>query len=70
MSENAQDNHLSDVNKNAESESEGNITPRPLLPLPNYTLSTVCPACDAEMFRLACKVRCKRCGFIWDCSEV
>ncbi len=43
---------------------------RPLPPLPNYTLSTVCPGCGADMFRLACKVRCKRCGFMWDCSEV
>jgi hypothetical protein len=49
---------------------EKNETSLPVPPLPNYTLSTVCPACDAEMFRLACKVRCKRCGFMWDCSEV
>jgi hypothetical protein len=49
---------------------EKNESGRPVLPLTNYTLSTVCPACDAEMFRLACKVRCKRCGFMWDCSEV
>lgn len=38
--------------------------------LPNYTLSTVCPSCGSETFRLACKVRCPRCGFAWDCSEV
>jgi uncharacterized Zn finger protein (UPF0148 family) len=42
----------------------------PLLPLPNYTLSSVCPACGTETFKLACKVRCARCGFIWDCSEL
>ncbi len=38
--------------------------------LPNYTLSTVCPACGAPMVRRACKVRCDRCGFMWDCSEL
>jgi len=42
----------------------------PLPPLPPYTLSTVCPGCGSEMFKLACKVRCKRCGFVWDCSEL
>ncbi len=42
------------------------ITP----PLPNYTLSTVCPACSAPIIRRACKVRCQRCGFMWDCSEL
>jgi hypothetical protein len=41
-----------------------------IAPLPNYTLSTVCPACDAETFRRACKVHCPRCGFVWDCSEL
>lgn len=40
------------------------------LPLPNYSLSTVCPACDAPTVRRACKVRCDRCGFMWDCSEL
>ncbi len=55
--------------------AEGNAAPRPtepafLLPLPNYTLSSVCPACGQETFRLACKVRCARCGFMWDCSEL
>lgn len=40
------------------------------LPLPNYTLSTVCPSCDAPTVRRACKVRCDRCGFMWDCSEL
>ena len=39
-------------------------------PLPNYTLSTVCPACNAPTYRRACKVRCDRCGFMWDCSEL
>jgi hypothetical protein len=42
----------------------------PPLPLPNYTLSTVCPACNAPTVRRACKVRCERCGFMWDCSEL
>lgn len=44
--------------------------PQPIPPLPNYTLSTVCPACGQETFKLACKVRCGRCGFVWDCSEL
>ncbi len=43
---------------------------RPITPLPNYTLSTVCPACSAKTYRHACKVRCPRCGFMWDCSEL
>jgi hypothetical protein len=43
---------------------------RARLPVPNYSLSTVCPACDAPTYRLACKVRCSRCGFHWDCSEL
>jgi uncharacterized Zn finger protein (UPF0148 family) len=43
---------------------------KPLRPLTNYTLSTVCPACGAPTFRHACKVRCPRCGFAWDCSEL
>jgi hypothetical protein len=38
--------------------------------LPNYTLSTVCPACTYPTIRRACKVRCERCGFMWDCSEL
>lgn len=42
----------------------------PLIPLPNYTLASVCPACDAPTIRRACKVRCERCGFVWDCSEL
>ena len=52
-------------------ESASNIVYQPpVTPLPNYTLSTVCPACGDETYRLACKVRCKRCGFMWDCSEL
>jgi transposase len=43
---------------------------RPLPPLPNYSLSSVCPACNAPTVRRACKVRCERCGFTWDCSEL
>jgi hypothetical protein len=39
-------------------------------PIANYTLSTVCPACNAPTIRRACKVRCTRCGFMWDCSEL
>ena len=46
------------------------IHPQPLRPLPNYSLSTECPACGAPTFRHACKVRCPRCGFAWDCSEL
>jgi hypothetical protein len=46
------------------------IQDQPIPPLPNYTLSTVCPACGQETFKLACKVRCGRCGFVWDCSEL
>jgi hypothetical protein len=42
----------------------------PFAPLLNYTLSTVCPACAAPTIRRACKVRCERCGFVWDCSEL
>ena len=42
----------------------------PPAPLPNYSLSTVCPACESETIRLACKVRCPICGFMWDCSEL
>jgi hypothetical protein len=41
-----------------------------IAPLPNYTLSTVCPNCNAPTIRRACKVRCERCGFMWDCSEL
>lgn len=41
-----------------------------LPPVPNYTLATVCPSCDAPVIRRACKVRCERCGFVWDCSEL
>ena len=41
-----------------------------LPPIPNYTLATVCPRCEAPVVRRACKVRCERCGFMWDCSEL
>lgn len=40
------------------------------LPTSNYTLATVCPQCGNPTFKLACKVRCGRCGFMWDCSEL
>lgn len=46
------------------------IGKQPLRPLTNYSLSSVCPACGAPTFRHACKVRCPRCGFAWDCSEL
>jgi len=42
----------------------------PLPPISNYTLSSVCPSCGAPMFILACKSRCSRCAFVWDCSEL
>ncbi len=44
--------------------------PRIIPPPPNYTLSSVCPQCGTETFRLSCKVRCPKCGFMWDCSEL
>lgn len=48
-----------------------NLIKRPATPpISNYTLSTVCPACTAPTIRRACKVRCERCGFMWDCSEL
>ena len=43
---------------------------RPPLPLSNYSLSTVCPACTSATTKIACKVKCPRCGFTWDCSEL
>ena len=46
------------------------INKPPPKPLPNYSLSSVCPACDSRTFRQACKVRCPQCGFMWDCSEL
>jgi len=52
-------------------QSDEDEPPRLVLPpLPNYTLSSVCPACAAPTVRRACKVRCERCGFVWDCGEV
>ena len=50
--------------------SDAIIGKHPQKPLTNYTLSTVCPACGDDTYKLACKVRCKRCGFMWDCSEL
>ena len=41
-----------------------------LAPLTNYSLSSVCPACASKTYKQACKVRCPRCGFMWDCSEL
>ncbi|MEL6310721.1 MAG: hypothetical protein AAFQ52_21480 [Chloroflexota bacterium] len=43
---------------------------RVVKPLSNYTLSSVCPACGHDTFKLACKVRCPKCNFMWDCSEL
>ncbi|MDX2140804.1 MAG: hypothetical protein SF123_22160 [Chloroflexota bacterium] len=40
------------------------------IPITNYSLSTVCPSCGADTYKHACKVRCPRCGFAWDCSEL
>ena len=52
-------------------EAQEEEAPRVVLPpLPNYTLSSVCPACAAPTIRRACKVRCERCGFVWDCGEL
>ncbi len=60
-----------EVKDKSEVKSTEEETPRVILPpLPNYTLSSVCPACGTPTIRLACKVRCKKCGFVWDCSEV
>ncbi|MBW4439583.1 MAG: hypothetical protein KME04_20775 [Pleurocapsa minor GSE-CHR-MK-17-07R] len=41
-----------------------------LPPIPNYSLSSECPACGFPTVRRVCKVRCDRCGFMWDCSEL
>jgi len=46
------------------------VRARPLPPISNYTLSSVCPGCGAPTVKRACKVRCDRCGFMWDCSEL
>ena len=46
------------------------IYQQPPKPLPNYSLSSVCPACGRPTYKLACKVRCPKCGFMWDCSEL
>ncbi|MDE2777986.1 MAG: hypothetical protein OXI77_18825 [Chloroflexota bacterium] len=47
-----------------------NTAERVLGPLPNYSLSSVCPACGRKTYRQACKARCPSCGFMWDCSEL
>ncbi|MCY4464571.1 MAG: hypothetical protein OXE46_03445 [Chloroflexi bacterium] len=39
-------------------------------PTSNFTLSSVCPACNSQVVRLRCKVLCQKCGFVWDCSEL
>lgn len=49
---------------------EPQFTSAPPGPLSNYSLSSVCPACGSDTFKLACKVRCATCGFMWDCSEL
>lgn len=64
-----------DDRKLADIRVENLVQPKPIResippPLPNYTLSTVCPACNAPTHKLACKIRCTRCGFMWDCSEL
>ncbi len=41
-----------------------------IMPLPVLMLRSVCPAYTAKTFRHAYKVRCPRCGFMWDCSEL
>ncbi len=46
------------------------LSERQIIPITNYALSTVCPACATDTFRHACKVRCPKCGFAWDCSEL
>lgn len=51
-------------------DSQPHIKVATVIPLPNYSLSTVCPACNYPTVRRACKVRCERCGFVWDCSEL
>jgi predicted RNA-binding Zn-ribbon protein involved in translation (DUF1610 family) len=67
MNHDPKDKPAENTNKNTKEDT----SPRVFLPpLPNYTLSRVCPACGAPSIRRACKVRCERCGFVWDCSEV
>ncbi len=66
------------LKKKTESELCPQVPRQPSLPLDqrlkipasNYALATVCPACGTDTFRHACKVRCPRCGFAWDCSEL
>jgi len=61
--------HLTTPTETA-SDSAPPVAERPLIPISNYTLASVCPACNAPTIRRACKVRCERCGFMWDCSEL
>jgi hypothetical protein len=64
-------NELKDKNKTEKQVAKVKDVPRVVLPpLPNYTLSSVCPACGAPTVRRACKVRCERCSFVWDCGEL
>jgi hypothetical protein len=67
MSNEAQPSQTTSNRPEPEAANRLSIEARPLL---NYSLSTVCPACTAPTYRLACKVRCPRCGFMWDCSEL
>jgi predicted RNA-binding Zn-ribbon protein involved in translation (DUF1610 family) len=53
-----------------EQKSQLPLAERQLIPITNYSLSTVCPACGTDTYRHACKVRCPKCGFAWDCSEL
>jgi hypothetical protein len=64
---NAQSKHKPDESTNTKPLV---IHQQSIRPLTNYTLSTVCPSCGSPTYRLACKVRCPRCGFMWDCSEL
>ena len=56
--------------KGKQQHAQRSYVDRPQVPLTNYSLSTVCPACDSKTYKLACKVRCPKCGFVWDCSEL
>jgi hypothetical protein len=69
MSLSASENHP-DTAPTAQQLEQPSLVLLPPLPLTNYTLSSVCPNCAAPTYRRACKVRCDRCGFMWDCSEL
>jgi hypothetical protein len=64
---NTESNHKNNPDKNT---LPAKSLPQPIRPLTNYSLSTICPSCGAPTIRHACKVRCPRCGFMWDCSEL